>query len=116
MISLTDKHWQDTNSGLPCRGVYFLLSLLPRRTDSIPHYYLVVKSTTCLEMVTIATKNHVAHEQFTYIQKFHSILESYLIKWKDTVKKQKTKQQKRKTNTKRHSSKQQQPNTLKILL
>lgn len=54
-------------------------------------------------MVTIATKNHVAHEQFTYIQKFHSILESYLIKWKDTVKKQKnkTKQQKKKNKHKK---------------
>lgn len=85
MISLTDKHWQDTNSGLPCRGVYFHLSLLPRRTDSIPRCYLVVKSTMCLEMVKIATKNHTAHKPFNHIQKFHSISESYLIKWKDTV-------------------------------
>lgn len=83
-ISLTDKRWQDTNSGLPCRGVYFLLSLLPRRTNSIPRYYLVVKSTMCLEMVKIATKSHTAHKPFAHIQKFHSVLESYLIRWKDT--------------------------------
>lgn len=79
-------------SGLPCRGVYFLLSLLPRRTDSIPRYYLVATSTMCLEMVKIATKSHIAHKPFAHIQKFHSVLESYLIKWKDTVKKNKTKQ------------------------
>lgn len=103
---MTDKSWQDTNSGLPCKGVYLLLSLLPRRTDSIPRYYLVVKSTVCLEMVKMVTKSHVAHKPFIHIQKFHSVLESYLIKWKDTV--EKTKQSKT-----RHSSKQQQPNTSK---
>lgn len=68
------------NSGLPCVGVYFLLSLLPRRTDSIPCNYLVVKSTMCLEMVKIVTKSHTAHKLSAHTQKFHSILESHLIK------------------------------------
>lgn len=67
----------------------------------------------CLEMVKIATKSHIAHKPFARIQKFHSVLESYLIKQQD-IRLKKSKQNK--TNKKRHSSKQQQPNTLKRFL
>lgn len=64
----------------------------------------------CLEMVKIVTKGHIAHQLSAHTQKLHSILESYLIKWKDTALK------KEQNKTKRHSSKQQQPNTLKRFL
>lgn len=38
----------------------------------------------CLEMVKIITKSHIAQQLSAHTQKLHSILESYLIKWKDT--------------------------------
>lgn len=38
-------------------------------------------------MDNMVTKIHVAHKPFIHIQKFHSVLEIYLIKCKDTVKK-----------------------------
>lgn len=38
----------------------------------------------CLEMVKIITKSHIVQQLSAHTQKLHSILESYLIKWKDT--------------------------------
>lgn len=35
-------------------------------------------------MVKIVTKSHIVHKPSAHSQKFHSILGSYLIKWKDT--------------------------------
>lgn len=64
----------------------------------------------CLEMVKTVTKSHIVHKLSTHTQKFHSILESYLTKWKDTELK------KERNKTKRRSSKQQEPNTLKRFL
>lgn len=63
-----------------------------------------------LDMVKIVTKSHIVHKLSAHTQKCHSILESYLIKWKDTELK------KEQNKTKRRSSKQQEPNTLKRFL